>query len=160
MELKSETSNNQVLTPYQQNVEFINQQVLQPINQPMDTGSRLIAEQAAALMVEDMRSFLQGCEQILTIAMAQAAKLATNEATVAQGTVAITSVTQAMAALPTYATNIATSAGCIVSAFSSTDSPPPVSSVAWPQAEFSATPETEVKPIPQAETPKKRFGLF
>ncbi len=126
------------LTAFQQNVAFINQQVLQPVSKPMDGGSKMIADQAAALMVEDMRSFLQGCEQILTVAMAKAAALATNPATVSEGTVAIQSVTTAMAALPTYATNIAGSAGSIISAFSAVGAAAkaPTLSAATP---FSAT---------------------
>jgi hypothetical protein len=167
------------LTAFQQNVAFINQQVLHPVSKPMDGGSKMIADQAAALMVEDMRSFLQGCEQILTVAMAKAAALATNPATVSEGTVAIQSVTTAMAALPTYATNIAGSAGSIIGAFSTvaaTAKAPTLSAATPFSATASATAaspsgptgtehyryESSAKPqtTPTTDEQKRKFNFF
>lgn len=145
------------LTPFQQNVAFINQQVLQSVSKPIDGGSKMIADQAAALMVEDMRSFLQGCEQILTVAMAKAAALATNQATVAEGTVAIQSVITAMAALPTYATKIAGSAGSIITAFSVVGSAAKAST-SFDAAPFSATASAAYdSPVSNAGTDNDRY---
>ena len=58
--------------PDADSVVFINNQVLKPDAKPMSGIAKPMADQAAAMMIQDMRSFLQGTEQVLTIAIARA----------------------------------------------------------------------------------------
>lgn len=78
---------------------------------------RLMAHQTAALMLEDMRSFLQGSEQMLLLALAKAAQLATQEKTAEQGKVALTSVTEALQGLTLFAREISSAASSVATVF-------------------------------------------
>lgn len=105
------------LSPSEQAVNFINKTVLKPDAAPMGGTSQLIADQAAGMMVQDMRSFIQGTQQILTIAIAKAAKEVVNPETTAEGTAAITALNTLMTDLSTYASSIGTTASGIVADF-------------------------------------------
>lgn len=80
-------------------------------------ASRLMANQTAALMLEDMRCFLQGSEQLLLLALAKAAKLATQEQSTEQGKVALGSVTEALRGLTLFARDITSTAQSVATAF-------------------------------------------
>ncbi|WDE08824.1 hypothetical protein SG34_033570 [Thalassomonas viridans] len=113
---------NQGIQTTQDAVEFINQQVLQPDIKPIQGTAKPMVDQAAAMMVQDMRSFIQSNEQMMTIALAKAAKLATNELTVKEGKTAIETITSAIGQLPAYATAIGSAASQIVNDFNGQDS--------------------------------------
>jgi hypothetical protein len=60
------------LTPSEQSVRFINSEVLAPPEQGSISFVKPFAEQVAVMALEDGRSFLQGMEQILLVAIAKA----------------------------------------------------------------------------------------
>ena len=63
-----------------------------------------IAEQSAALMVEDVRAYLQGSEQIIMAAMGQAfAQILAGDDT--NGTNCLTAITTAVGTINTFTTN-------------------------------------------------------
>ncbi|MGD1846611.1 MAG: hypothetical protein ACFB10_14585 [Salibacteraceae bacterium] len=53
-------------------VSFINEQVLQASAAPFTGSAKLIADQAAAMMVQDVRGFMQGSQQVIMLATARA----------------------------------------------------------------------------------------
>jgi hypothetical protein len=60
------------LTPSEQAVRFINSEVLNPPDQGTISFVKPFAEQVAVMALEDGRSFLQGLEQVLLVAIAKA----------------------------------------------------------------------------------------
>lgn len=60
------------LTPSEQAVRFINTEVLRPPEQGSISFVKPFAEQVAVMALEDGRSFLQGLEQVLLVAIAKA----------------------------------------------------------------------------------------
>ncbi|MCY4045409.1 MAG: hypothetical protein OXE99_10040 [Cellvibrionales bacterium] len=130
--MSSDTSNFEAspgMQATQDAVSFINNQVLQPDVKPIQGTAKPMADQSAAMMLEDMRSFLQSNEQVMLVAIAQAAKLATNPETVEEGAIAMNTITSALEKLPTYAESIGDAASHIVNTFNgdtsqSKESPP------------------------------------
>lgn len=105
------------VTVTEQEVEFINAQVLQPEVTPITGMAKPLADQAAAMMIQDMQSFLQGNEQVLTIAIAKAAAMMLNEATAPTGKEALQEYAEFLTKLAGYSTIIGTSATKIASEF-------------------------------------------
>ncbi len=98
-------------------VEFTETKVLQAEAKPMIGTSKAMADQAAAMMVQDMRAFLQGSEQVITMGTAKAIALLMDPATQPTGEKALKAIEQLMTVLPTYATDIGTAAGKILTEF-------------------------------------------
>ena len=98
-------------------IQAVYQHLIQANPQLASAASRIMANQTAALMLEDMRSFLQGSEQLLLVALAKAAQLATQEKTTDQGKVALNAVTDALQALTTFAREMTAAAGSVSAAF-------------------------------------------
>ncbi len=97
-------------------VIFTNEQVLQSDAKPFKATSKLLADQAAAMMIEDVRAYLQGSEQMLTAAAAQGfALIIAGEET--KGTAVLAQVTAMQTALPIYAATIGATAITITSDF-------------------------------------------
>lgn len=104
-------------TPTEQEVEFINAEVLQPDVTPITGMAKPMADQAAAMMIQDTQSFLQSNEQVLTIAIAKAAALMLNEATAATGQAALTAYATFLTSLATYSGTVGSTATAIASEF-------------------------------------------
>lgn len=104
-------------TPTEQEVEFINAEVLQPEVTPITGMAKPLADQAAAMMIQDTQSFLQSNEQVLTIAIAKAAALMLNEATAATGQAALQEYATFLTSLSTYSAAVGTTATAIASEF-------------------------------------------
>ncbi len=104
--------------PYE-SVEFINQQVLSPEVKPIEGTSKVMVDQAAAMMVQDMETFVQGTEQVMMLAIAKASEMVASEDPIKQaaGIAALTEFQNFLLTLPVYATAIGTSASSIVSGF-------------------------------------------
>jgi hypothetical protein len=100
-------------------IEPVYQHMIQANPELAKAASRIMANQTAALMLEDMRSFLQGSEQLLLIALAKAAQLATEEKTSDQGKIALGSVTEALQGLTLFAREITAAAYSVATAFDS-----------------------------------------
>ena len=98
-------------------VTFIQQKVLNPSGPSNLNFAKPIADQAAAMMVQDLRSFLQGTEQILMVALAKAAALTLAEPTQETGTQAIQDLTKIMTELPKFVKGIGTEASTLASNF-------------------------------------------
>lgn len=98
-------------------IQAVYQHLIQANPQLAPAASRMMANQTAALMLEDMRAFLQGSEQLLLVALAKAAQLATQEKTADQGKVALSSVTEALQGLTTFAREMTTAASSVATAF-------------------------------------------
>jgi hypothetical protein len=93
-------------------------QALLQTNPPLATAAgRMMASQTAALMLEDMRAFLQGSEQVLLVALAKAAQLATEENTTEQGKLALAAVAESLRSLATFASEITESASQVATVF-------------------------------------------
>lgn len=104
----------------EQAVQFINQEVLNQTVTPITGMSKPLVDQAAAMMVQDMQSFLQGNEQILTVATAKALAYsldASDPAKQAAGLATLTAINGVMVSLTTYSTGIGTAAAAIASEF-------------------------------------------
>lgn len=100
-------------------IDFINKEVLQNGSVGLNGTAKPMADQAAAMMLEDMRSFLQGSEQIMTIALGKATAMALSPdpATAEAGNKALTSITGVLNTLPTFASSIGQSATDIAKNF-------------------------------------------
>ncbi len=109
-----QTTSNSTFTD--DSVIFINEQVLKPDANPMSVGAKQIADQAAAMMVQDMRSFLQGNEQVLTIAIARSLNKVV-ESDGADGSKALAICEELLLKLPKFAEAIGASAGSIITEF-------------------------------------------
>lgn len=99
-------------------VSFINQEVLQPNGTPIKGTAKPMADQSAAMLIEDMRSFMQGNEQVMSIAIAKATKMLLDKED-PQGTILNILTTQVLPNLANFATTIGISASGIVSGFES-----------------------------------------
>jgi hypothetical protein len=105
------------LTTTEQEVQFINTQVLKPDVTPISGLSKPLVDQAAAMMIQDAQSFLQGNEQMFTIAIAKAAAMVLNPATSETGTAALNAYALFLGKLAVFSTEIGTSATKIASGF-------------------------------------------
>ena len=97
-------------------VTFTNSQVLDPPSaSDLDMGAKTLADQAAAMMIQDMRTYLQSIEMVMVPATAEAIALilAGNP----NGETALTAIEKFMGTLPGYATGIATAAGSVTTDF-------------------------------------------
>ncbi|MGB5687348.1 MAG: hypothetical protein WBM35_16180 [Candidatus Electrothrix sp.] len=99
-------------------VEFINKQVLDATAAgDMTTAlAKPLADQAAAMMLQDMRSYLQSSEQILASAMAKALEQMLSSDG-AKGSKTLEQCEKLMVKLPEYAAKIASTAGKIPAEF-------------------------------------------
>jgi len=104
-------------TPYDDSsVDYINTQVLDATSTSMVNSAPLIADQSAAMMIEDMRAFVQGNEQVLMIAISKClAEIVSTDG--AKGKTALKDCTDFMTALTTYATAMGVAAGGIAADF-------------------------------------------
>jgi hypothetical protein len=84
-----------------------------------DWNSRIeeISKQSSAMMIEDLRSFIQGENQLLTIAIANALKILSTDQPLA--TAQLTEIGNFMSQLNTYAAEITKSANAASNMFSS-----------------------------------------
>ncbi len=105
--------------PYS-SVEFINQQVLQPDVKPIMGTSKVMADQAAAMMIQDVETFLQGNEQMMTVAAgaAIALVLAGDE----NGEKTLTQLGNWLVTINTYAAGVGVTATEIAATFGVSDS--------------------------------------
>lgn len=119
------TTNNDLTAPgddkgtgsdYDPSVTYINAEVLSPTSSPMSNTANLIADQSAAMMIEDMRSFVQGNEQVLAIAISRCLDQIIKTDGL-EGTVALEQCTKFMTELTVFATAMGTAAGGISSDF-------------------------------------------
>lgn len=76
-------------------------------------------EQAAALMVEDLRSYMQGSEQMVLAASGQAMAMLLDPATQETGTAALTALAAYQTSLIAFAGEVVTTAGAIKGEFGS-----------------------------------------
>ena len=100
-------------------VEFTNKQVLQPDVKPMTGMAKPLVDQAAAMMIQDVGSYLQANEQILIMATAKALALIMSEDPLKQkaGAAGMTAITTLQAELPVFAAAIGTTATAIAAEF-------------------------------------------
>ena len=101
-------------------IEFVSEHVLQPDVKPMTNTSKLMADQAAAMMIQDMRGFLQGSEQFLLAAIAKAVAMtmSPNPEERQRGTDALEKLKSLLTeTLPKFADAIGESAGKITKNF-------------------------------------------
>jgi len=97
-------------------VTYINAQVLDAASTSLVNSAPLIADQSAAMMVEDWRAFVQGNEQVLMIAISKClAKIVETDG--AEGKKALKDCTDFMETLITDTTNMGAAAGGIAAAF-------------------------------------------
>ncbi len=119
----SSTSNLPAISPglaqVQEAVQFTNEQVLQPDVKPMGATAKVVADQAAAMMLQDVRSYLQSNEQVLTIATAKAIAMIMSQNPQEQqaGTKALEAIAQVQTSLPVFASAITTTAVEITTSF-------------------------------------------
>ncbi|MEO0404594.1 MAG: hypothetical protein AAF193_06960 [Bacteroidota bacterium] len=95
--------------------------MLRPKVKPFKGSAKVMADQAAAMMIQDARSFLQSNEQIFTVAMAQAAKLLLETQTQQTGTDAMVALNSALLNLSNYASVIGKTASEITYEFDSSE---------------------------------------
>jgi len=97
-------------------VTYINAQILDATSTSLVNSAPLIADQSAAMMIEDMRVFVQGNEQVLMIAVSKClAEIVETDG--AKGTTALGLCTGYMTFLTTYATAMGAAAGGIAADF-------------------------------------------
>lgn len=97
-------------------VQFTNREVLDPPAGTIpDMGAKALADQAAAMMIQDMRSYLQSTEMVLIPATAKAIAQILNDEP--SGAVALAAIETLMEKLPAYATGIAEAAGNVTKDF-------------------------------------------
>lgn len=89
-------------------VEFINKQVLKAKIENSGSSAKPMADQAAAMMIQDARAFLQGSEQMAMAALGKAMTmvLSTNPVIQKAGKEAITSLEDLIKQLPDFTFNI------------------------------------------------------
>jgi hypothetical protein len=104
-------------------VIFINDQVLNAKAEPFTGSAKLIADQAAAMMLQDVRGFMQGSQQIYMLATAKAiSKTLSQDPTVrAAGTEALTQIFRTQTELTKFSANVGTIAGKITHDFNDSD---------------------------------------
>ena len=100
-------------------VEFINEQVLHPDATSFEGTSKLVADQGAAMMIQDMRGFLQGSEQVFMLATAKAIKktLSMNPIEREAGKEALEQILMCQSKLGVFAGEIGQAAGQIIKDF-------------------------------------------
>lgn len=74
------------LSTYDDSVTFINENNLQPDVKPIHGTAKTMADQAAAMMIQDARSFMQGSEQVYMMATAKALAMALSQSSKDQKT--------------------------------------------------------------------------
>lgn len=98
-------------------VKFVNKTVLNSKVQGMQGSSKTLADQASAMMIQDMRAFVQGNEQLITAGMGKAIALMVDPATTEKGVKAAEALTKVMQDLSKFATTIGTSASSVMTSF-------------------------------------------
>lgn len=100
----------------QNGVSFTNQEVLSPVCNPMKASGKILADQAAGMMMQDVTSFSQGIMQIMTAAIAKAtAEVVATDGQ--KGKEALATLSPALAKLPSFISLMASSAQTIEEAF-------------------------------------------
>jgi hypothetical protein len=109
----ADSTHNSNVQDTEDGVKFINDQVLNATATPMTGSAKIMADQAAGMMLEDMRGFVQGMEQLVTVGMGQAIAqvLAGNP----NGAKAVEQLTYVLSNLATYAINIGAAAAFVES---------------------------------------------
>lgn len=105
------------MTASENAVEFINNAVLNPTATSMANTSKPMVDQAAGMMIQDARAFLQSNEQIMTAAMAKAAAMMLVPATSAEGATAMAALTAALTTLAAFSATVGTTAAGIITDF-------------------------------------------
>ena len=102
----------------QDSLKFTDDRVLKADIVPAAATGKILADQAAGMLMQDVESFSQGMMQIATAAISKvtAEIIATDGA---QGETALTQITQTLGELPTFITDMATAAQSIEGSFSS-----------------------------------------
>ena len=106
------TSGPTASTPAEESVQFINGEVLNPPAQGDLEFAKPMAAQVAVMMSEDARSFIQGTEQVLVVAIARALDQML-ETDGAEGATTLAACENLMTLLPTFATDMATAATAV-----------------------------------------------
>ena len=94
------------LTTTENAVTFINDTVLNPSVTPMTGTGQTMTDQAAAMMFQDLRAFMQGNEQLLTAAFGKAVALAVDPATTTEAQNVMTALEQIMTDLTLFASDV------------------------------------------------------
>jgi len=118
-QLDESSATTPVSVPGANAAKFINKEVLKNLQIPTNQGSatssipygmaKPMADQTSALMLEDMRVFLQGTEQVLMIAVSKALSQVI-ETDGAEGTIALNQCESLMEKLPQFAIGISNAA--------------------------------------------------
>ncbi|MEL6142431.1 MAG: hypothetical protein AAFU67_12510 [Bacteroidota bacterium] len=98
-------------------VEFTDTHVLQPDVKPIQGTSKTMADQAAAMLIQDMRSFMQGSEQIITVGMAKSIALMLDPATEQIGNNGLQQLENLLTKLPEFAAKMGSTATKIANEF-------------------------------------------
>lgn len=107
-------------TAMEHTVQFVNQEVLNATITPMNGMAKPMVNQAAAMMVQDVQTFLQGNEQILTVAIAKAISYtldSSDPAKQAAGTATIGIITGLLTSLNEFSASVGETATTIASEF-------------------------------------------
>ena len=106
-------------------VEYIEAEVLDPIQQSYITTGKPMVDQFAAQMVEDARQFAQGMSQIFAAGIGQGIAIAVKDdgAKLPQGMAIIAGLENAMKFLPIYAQNMGIAAASVTQNWSNTSLP-------------------------------------
>lgn len=107
-------------TALNDSINFIESKVLNPSTPPTTLSAKAIADQSAAMMVQDMRSFLQANQQVITIGLGKAIALSVNskDPSLQKGGIeAIGALERLLMTMPQFAKSIETIANSILTEF-------------------------------------------
>ncbi len=104
-----------VMTDAEQSVRFINSEVLDPPQTGELSFVKPYADQVAAMMLEDARSFMQGSEQVMVIALARSLELILKKDPA--GAAGLAAVESLMQKVPQFGADVATTTGKILGEF-------------------------------------------
>ncbi len=102
-------------TEAEQSVKFINAEVLDPPEVGKLSFVKPYADQVAAMMLEDARSFMQGSEQVMVIALARSLELILKKDPA--GAAGLAAVESLMEKVPKFGADFATTTGKILGEF-------------------------------------------
>lgn len=98
-------------------VDYVNKTVLSSQVTGMTGTSQTLADQAAAMMIQDVRAFMQGNEQLITAGMGKAISYVVDPATTKKGEDMIKALSTAMKDLTTFAGEVAKAASGVLQDF-------------------------------------------
>lgn len=122
--------------------------------QRLDGISQPLADQSAAMMIEDMRSFMQGAQQMITVAIAKATAMTLNETTAKTGKDALNSIESLMEKITKYGENVNDLASNIVNNFETGNSAPNSSLI------NNFETENPAEDISESPTDKEKKGFL